>query len=308
MAVMGDRVYNKPYQDLWFSFLDTGAKAPGFAETDFFLNKANEHTELDTFRNYPHIGTRPLTEKSIRDTARTGEVFFGNGGFVNISVDRTPMGSVCRTAPGKRHVLSIEVYPPDHMRLGRIEVIGKHGAVLASRDFSGGILRYELPGRADPGYVLVRAFGAGDDPSGDPDHVRYLAVSNPVYLWPRDFQPAPRRTACAFHVKAASQWNGGALEFQTTGGQTIRRETIRPGVIRATVPADSRVVLSKAGLKSRMFYIAMENPAVEKNLSYLIDGEFRKDYPGLKKGELPPEAFHLSELERALRTFEFELK
>jgi hypothetical protein len=40
MAIMGDRVYNKPYQDLWFSFLDTGAKVPGFAETDFALNKA----------------------------------------------------------------------------------------------------------------------------------------------------------------------------------------------------------------------------------------------------------------------------
>ena len=309
MAVMGDRVYNKPYQNLWFSFLDTGAKAPGFAETDFFLNKANEHAELDTFRNYPHIGARTLTEQSIRDMARTGEVFFGNGGFVNISVDGIPMGSVCRTAAGKRHVLSVEAYPPEHGRLGRIEVIGKHGAVLASRDdFPGGILRYELPGRADPGYVLVRAFGAGDDPAGDSDHVKYLAVSNPVYLWPRGFQPAPRVTACAFHAGAASQWNGGVLEFQTTEGRTIRRETIRPGTIRETVPADSRVVLSKTGLAARMFYIAMENPAIERNLSYLINGEFRKDYPGLKKGEVPPEAFHLPEIERALRTFEFELK
>ena len=56
-----------------------------FAETDFFLNKANQHTELDTFLNYPHIGDRRLTETSIRDVARTGEVFVGNGGFVNIS-------------------------------------------------------------------------------------------------------------------------------------------------------------------------------------------------------------------------------
>ncbi len=31
MAVMGDRVYNKSYQDLWFSYLDLGGKVPGFA-------------------------------------------------------------------------------------------------------------------------------------------------------------------------------------------------------------------------------------------------------------------------------------
>jgi hypothetical protein len=309
MAVMGDRVYNTSYQDLWFSFLDTGAKAPGFAETDFFLNKANEHTELDTFRNYPHVGTRPLTEQAIRDVARAGEVFFSNGGFLDISVDGVPMGSVCRTALNKRHVLRIEVYPPEHARLGRIEILGKHGVVFAYKDnFPGGILQYELAGRTDPGYVVVRSFGAGDDPSGDPDHVKYLAVSNPVYLWPLSFQIKPPRTACTFHVSATSRWNGGSLEFQTTDGQLIRRERIHSGVIRRVVPADGRIVLSKTGLKSRMFYIAMENPAVEKNLSYLIYGEFRKDYPDLKRGVVPPEAFHILDLQRALSAFDYELK
>jgi hypothetical protein len=57
-----------------------------------------------------------------------------------------------------------------------------------------------------------------------------------------------------------------------------------------------------------MFYIAMENPAVEKNLSYLIYGEFRKDYPDLKRGVVPPEAFHILDLQRALSAFDYELK
>jgi hypothetical protein len=309
MAVMGDRVYNKPYQDLWFSFLDTGAKAPGFAETDFFLNKANQHSELDTFRNYPHIGDRRLTEQAIRDVARTGEVFFGNGGFLDISVDGVPMGSVCRTASGKRHKLRIEVYPPAEAKLGRIEIIGKHGTVIASKDnFPGGVLEYELPGRNDADYVVVRAFGAGDDPSHDPDHVRNLVVSNPVYLWPQGFQVKAARTACTFRIDAKSKWNGGSLEFQTTDGRLIRRERINPGVITGVVPANARILLSKEGLKPRMFYIAMENPEVEKNLSYLTYGEFRKDYPNLKKGMVPPQAFHLADLRRALSSIDYELK
>jgi hypothetical protein len=309
MAVMGDGAYNKSYQDLWFSFLDTGAKVPGFAETDFFLNKASQHTEVDTFRNYPHVGDRPLTEKVIRDVSRVGEVFLSNGSFVDVSVDNVPMGSVCRTAPNIHHKLRIEVYPPEHHRLGRVEIIGKHGAVIAAKEnFPGGTLEYELPGRDQPDYVVVRAFGAGDDPIRDPDHVKFLAVSNPVYLWPQGFRMEPARTACTLHVVAASAWNGGSLEFQTTDGRLIRREPIRPGVITASVPANSRIVLSKTGLKSRMFYIAMENPEVERNLTYLSSGEFRKDYPNLRPGAVPPQAFHLEALREAVRRFDYKLQ
>src|SRR5262249_9228645 len=151
-----------------------------------FLNKVSEHTELNTFRNYPHIGARPLTAQTIRDVAKSGDVFFGNGGFVNVSVDGVSMGSVVRTSPRMHHMLRIEVYPARNSRLGRIEIVGKHGTVLATKeDFSGGELKYELPGQSEPDYVVVRAFGAGDDPVHDPDHVRRLAISNPVYLWPQ---------------------------------------------------------------------------------------------------------------------------
>ncbi|HEY7095091.1 MAG TPA: hypothetical protein VH437_00070 [Terriglobales bacterium] len=309
MAVMGDRVYNKPYQDLWFSFLDTGDKVPGFAETDFFLSLVNRHSGLDTFRNYPHIGAREVTEQSIRDAARTGDVFFSNGGFVNVSVDGVPMGSVCRTALHKWHKLRIEVYPPEHKILGKIEIVGKHGMVIASKNhFAGGVLEYEMPGKAETDYVVVRVFGAGDDPDHDPDHVKYLAVSNPVYLWPEYFHPAAARTACTLHVASSSKWNGGLLEFQTADGRLIAREPIHPGVIQRSVPASSRVVLSKSGLATRMFYIAMENLEIEKDISYLRYGEFRKDYPNVPERGVPPEAFHLAHLRQVVRSFNYELQ
>jgi hypothetical protein len=309
IAVMGDRVYNKSYQDLWLSFLDTGAKVPGFAETDFFLNQVDAHNSLDTFLNHPHIGDRRLTEDAIRDVAKTGEVFFSNGGFVDISVDGVPMGSVCRTAPGKQHKLRIEVYPPPHEKLGRIEIIGKHGKILATKeDFPGGILEYLLPGRKAPGYVLVRAFGAGDDPVRNPDHVRYLAVSNPVYLWPEGFELTQARTLCRIHVPPDSNWNGGVLEFQTANGRMITGVPIRPGIIEKAVPANARILLKKSGVESKMFYIAMENPEVESDISYLTSGEFRKDYADLPQGVVPPQAFRLDDLRKAVRRFDYELK
>jgi len=309
IAVMGDRVYNKSYQDLWFSYLDMGGKVPGFAETDFFLNQVNQHNELDTFRNYLHIGNRPLTARAIDDVARSGEVFFSNGGFLNVSVDGVPMGSVVRTGQGKRHRLRIEAYPAPNRQLGRIEIIGKHGAVLLRKDkFSGGVLEYAIPGRSEPDYVVVRAFGSSDDPDHDPDQVRYLAVSNPVYLWPQGFHPEAARTSCKLRIASGSQWVGGALEFQTPDGQRIRRAPIHAGIISVSVPADSRIVLSKEGLQSRMFYIAMENADVEEDISYLYSGKFRNDYPGLSQSVVPPEAFRLESLRQALKRLEYEIQ
>jgi hypothetical protein len=201
------------------------------------------------------------------------------------------------------------VYPAPNSRLGRIEIIGKHGAVLGARDkFSGGVLEYEIPGRSEPGYVVVRAFGSGDDPDHHPDKVRYLAVSNPVYLWPQSFHPEPARTSCTVRIASGSKWIGGSLEFQTADGQRIRREPIRAGIISLSVPADSRIVLSKEGLQSRMFYITMENAEVENDISYLYSGEFRKDYPGLPQSVVPPKAFRLESLRRALKRFEYEIR
>ena len=57
-----------------------------------------------------------------------------------------------------------------------------------------------------------------------------------------------------------------------------------------------------------MFYIAMENARVEKEISYLTDGDFRKDYPNISQGVVPPQAFHLQSLRQALQRFEYEIK
>jgi hypothetical protein len=51
----------------------------------------------------------------------------------------------------------------------------------------------------------------------------------------------------------------------------------------------------------------MENIGIEKRLLYLTSGQFRNDYPNLKQGQVPPEAFHLDELREALKTFEYTI-
>ena len=308
IAMMGDRPFNKPYQDLWFYFLDTGSKVPGFAETDFFLNKASTKTKQETFLNHMHVGSRPVTEQNIRDVARRGELFASNGAFLTASVDGIPMGSVCRTAEGRHHRLRIEAYPEPGSSFSRIEVIGKRGALLAVKsDFQGGVLEYDVPGTKETSYVIVRAFGPSDHPDSAPDEVRQVAVANPVYFWPAQFQIQPARTECVLRVPERSRWSGGTAEFQQADGRLIERRRVVPGVIRIELPASARVVLTNHGQKDRMFFIAMENREVEKNLSYLTYAEFRRDYPRLIGSQLPPEVFHLAQLRKALQTFEYDL-
>ena len=310
MAVMSDRPYHVSYQKLWFHFLDTGAKVPGFAETDFALNKVTSRSAQQTFRNYMHISPGAISEQKIRESARKGETFMSNGGFLTVSVDGVSMGSVASTRAGKAHHVRIEAYPVEgQQKFSRVELIGKGGNVLATkRDFPGGVLTYEIPGRDEAHYLVVRAFGETDDPDADPAGVKYMAMSNPVYLHPQGFRIEPAKTDCAITVLKNSMWIEGIIEFQTAGGEVIAKQTIAPGIIRRTVPANARIVLRKPGTDERMFYIAMENVEVEKYLTYLSSGAFRKDYTGVLPSDVPPQAFRIPELREALRTFVYDLK
>jgi hypothetical protein len=308
LSIMSDRPFNSSAQNLWFSFLDTGAIVPGFAETDFFLNKASSRAARETFLNRMHMNGVPMTAEHIRDTAKAGDVFASNGAFLTISVDGVPMGLICPSAEGKLHHVRIEAYPLPGSHFSLIQLIGRHGAVLAAkRDFSGGVLEYELPGSGDATYVLARAFGPGDDPKAAPDRVQHAAVTNPIYLRPLGFQAPPVLTACSLAVPSTSRWIGGTIEFQQLEGTMIERRKVTPGTMHITLPANARILLKKPGQPDWNFSIAMENDAVEKLLLYLTSGRFRKDYPKLQQGQVPPEAFRLQELRRALATFNFKL-
>jgi hypothetical protein len=308
IAMMSDRPFNNAAQKLWLSFLDTGAVVPGFAETDFFLNKAATHSSLETFRNYMHLAGATITAGHLRDAARAGDSFASNGAFLTISVDGVAMGSICNTSAAKTHRVRVQAYPAPGSTFSLIQLIGLHGKVLAEiRDFPGGVLDFVLAGNNHPGYVLARAFGPGDDPVAAPDKVREAAITNPVYLHPPGFRISPPRTACSVKVPAAGRWVGGTIEFSRADGTPIKTQKISPGIIQITVPASARITLRKSGQRQMSFFIAMENAGVEKLLAYLTSGRFRNNYPNLRPGDVPAEAFHLDELKTALTRFDYTL-
>ena len=141
-----------------------------------------------------------------------------------------------------------------------------------------------------------------------PDQVREAAITNPVYLRPPGFHPAPAQTRCTLHVPGTSRWIGGTIAFQRNDGSVVKRQKVHAGVMRITLPANARIQLTRAGQADWSFTIAMENAAVEKLPSYLTSGEFRIDYPGLRPGEVPREAFRLMELKSALAEFDYTLQ
>ena len=100
---------------------------------------------------------------------------------------------------------------------------------------------------------------------------------------------------------------GGTIEFLQMDGTLIERRKVTPGVMNITLPANGRIRLRKPGQQDWNFSIAMENDAVENILAYLTSGAFRKDFPNLQPGEVPPQAFRLLEMKKALATFDYTL-
>ena len=304
-TVMGDRAFNQDYQRLWFHFLDTGAVAPGFAEMDSALNAGLKQFGHDLYLNYMPVGPNPSLEKIVA-SARACRSFASNGPLVTMEVDGRSMGTVVGTSRGQNHRLDITVYPaPDETAVGLIEIISNQGRVIAARNqFKGGRITYHLAGRSEPGYIVVRVFGEHDNPERT---VKYHAVTNPVYLHPAGFRSVAATTDCHIRIRSQSPWLGGSLEFQDPKGGTIRRRDVQEGNIEESVPADAQIVLRKSGIRDLRFSIALENEVVRKRLQYLMRGEFRHDYPNIRPGQVPIEAFGLAEIRQALRSFSYSI-
>lgn len=305
LTVMGDRAFHRDCQGLWLHFLDTGAIVPGFAETDAALNCGPGPAGAGLYLNYMPVGPTPSLTKIVA-SARSGRSFASNGPLVTLEVDGQPMGSVVETGRGKAHRLEITAHPaPDEQFVGRLEIVSNQGRTIAVREhLRGSRITYRLAGRSEPGYVVARVFGE-NTPAGEA--VKYHAVTNPVYLHPSGFHYGAATTACRIRFGPSSPWLGGGLEFQDPRGNSIGRQAVREGEVEESVPADSQVVLQKSGRRDLRFFIALENPAVQKRLLYLMHGDFRRDYPGIRPSQVPPEAFGLAGIRSALRSFSYTL-
>ena len=305
---MGYRALRPSYQELWFHFLDTGAKVPGFAENDCAHDTPKVPKSPRIYKNSFHLPDA-VSVDTIVNAAGKGASFSSTGAFASICVDGVPMGSVCETGRDRKHRLAIRAWPASgDACFSRLEIIGRGGAVLARAErFAGGRLEYEFAGDAHPGYIVVRGFGERDDPDDpDPRRISHLVITNPVYLHPRGFRVEPMKTDYTLEVTSDSPWLGGRLTFEEADGTPLESRDVRPGPIRLELPASARVRLERE-VRERVFYVAMENPPVQDLLRYLWAGGFRQDYPDAIGGVVPHQAWRLDEMRDALQNCRYRV-
>lgn len=305
MVVQGYDAFHRHYQSLWFNLLDHGAMVPGFAETDACFDRADLPGYDHVYMNYMKMrGT--LSKRKIVFAARKHAHFVSSGAFLTLAVGNVFMGGVLHRKIGDRVLARVEAYPvPGQTKISRMDLIGRGGKILATvENFSGGVVEFELTVNQLPDYVVARILGENDRiDAASQKAIRHAALTNPVYIQPPGFAFKPVATECTFKFSSGSPWHGGRMIMETADGTFIEENKIRAGAIDVTLPASSRVRLVNAGADEKMFYIAMANENLHRHLRYLHDGEFLKDFPGLKPGEVPPEAFRLPLVREAISVF-----
>jgi hypothetical protein len=307
MAVMGYNAVHRSYQALWFHLLDSGAVIPAFAETDQCHDNGALCRADSAHLNCLALGgnTDPA---HIVATARLGRNVCTTGPLLNLSVDGVGIGEICETAGGRSHTVTVDLQPaPGEDGLSRLELLGRGGTVLARiGPCAGGRYRCQIGGSDLSGYVVARAVGCNDDPDNPVQRdIRMAAISNPVYLRPRGFDVRAATTAYQLRIDSSSEWAGGCVQFETAAGDVIESGQARAGdVIGIDLPASARVRLVRDD-DERMFYIAMENTAVQPLLRYLWAGEFRAEHPECVGGQVPAACWRLPAMREALAAAAF---
>lgn len=303
LAVMGYDAFHRGYQQLWWALLDTGATVPGFAETDSCFDRSNLASDEIVLSNRLPLGERPSLA-GIVAAARRGNGFASSGPFLHLSVDGVEMGGAVATGRDHTHRVRITAHPaPGESALGRVDLIGRGGTVLASvGPFTGGTIEATVAGGDVPAWLVARAVGEHDDPATPRQKsIRHCALTNPVYLRPPGAGFAPALTDYRLEVRGDSPWLGGELSIEDASGAVLERGTIVPGAVARRLPAAARMSLV-AGERRRTFSLAMENPALQARLHYMWGGGFRRDFPTAVAGEVPVSAFQLDGVRDALAT------
>lgn len=303
ITVMGYDPCHRWYQKFWFHLLDTGARVPGFAETDACFDEANLLS-----RPAPLVSLFPLrqpfTAQDLTARARDGSALATSGAFLNLTVDDATPGQAVVTSRQHRHRVRVEAYPvPGESAMGRLELVTAGGAVAAAVDgFTGGFLEFECPGCAAPSYLIARVYGEKDDPAAPrQQQIRHFAITNPVYLQPRGDTFSAVQTELELRAASDSPWQGQRCRVENAAGEVLEETRLTTAAWARQVPANARLRLLDDKGQEELHYVAMENARVQARLRYLHDGEFLKDWPDLAPGEVPPEAFHLAEMRDALQ-------
>jgi hypothetical protein len=310
LVIMGYHPFRPQYQAVWFSLLDRGFRVPGVAEMDCGLSDPRVWERQMAMLNLVYSDSEIARVDQLVQGFKSGDIIASSGPFVELLVDDVRPGHVARTSPDRLHRVRLVVGSGSERGPGRVELLGRGGEVLWSRDdLPNGIFELEVPGLEERGYLIARVFGPGESSVGMHwRDVERIAVSNPVYLHPRNQSfTAPAGTVLTLHFKANSPHLGSEISFETATGHPLYRGVVREGVMREVLPASGRFTLLAPDGTRHTHYLINANPQLQTMQRYLYRGRFLQDFPDLEPGELPPFVWQFDRYAEAMQQLNLAL-
>ncbi|WFB36191.1 hypothetical protein P3T73_00225 [Kiritimatiellota bacterium B12222] len=307
MVVMGYHPYRTDYLNLWYDWLDLGAVIPAFAEMDAVHNRPTmySNSEQPTICAMRTASTDP---KDLTACAARGECVSTTGASLWLESDQVGMGGIHRLQSGDQVSLTLSAWPAQgESHFSRLQLIGKNGRIIQEwENFPGGQIQLQFEVQETPGYLLLLGFGPLDDPHIRPEkEIESLAISNPIYFQAPDWSYSPTRTQLRLSAGENSIYQG--QQVQAIDHQS---KIIWEGCLDQTheldLPGDASLRFPERRGDPDLF-LCMENAAVQEIIAYLWQGLFLDDYPDLQPGQVPPQAWKLDKLSRALQEQELIL-
>ncbi len=295
MVIMGYRSWRPEYMAVWFMMLDRGYRVTGVAEEDCGLSREQTWERQSALTNHVHVEGDDLSVAALTQGFAAGRLSATNGPMIDLAVDGQPMGSVASTTAGRAHRVKIWIDPMG--AVGRLDLVSRGGEVVWEQEVSGPMVAtIDIAGSDQRSYLVARFCADASRRDGA------AAVSNPVYLHPRgqSFEQ-PTQTRLRLKISEDSPFCGGKIHFEQADGEPIGSAKLSAGTVDESLPASGRFTLIAPDGATQTEYLINANDKLMALQRYLYRGRFLRDYPHLKSGEVPPEAWRFDAHVEAMR-------
>jgi|GEM_PF-1190690 len=331
IVVMGDHKDNLFYQNLWFNTLNLGYRLIPVAETDGNVAGGSLGNMALT---YSWTGKNSYDVNSLVENLRDGHTMLSGKAIMILTVDgKFPPGSVL-PADGKKHTIRVKVYSePAAGEYVSYLVLYRNGRVAEKLDFreqKRRFIKHEfIVSDTETAWYIVKSYGkvfpkndlqfdvmayAGQclqKPDNDYALNTGVSMTSPVF-----FNEAGRQAP----KPIISRIDGRILDHE---GQPLKNmlveiwnidhklaelTTDNHGGFTLEAPATIDVRFTLPNGQKEQQWLFYEYPPLLDFIEDTYTISWAKQYPGLKGGQMPWEAFHYDEIREVLKEIHWTIQ
>ena len=331
IVVMGDCKDNIFYQNLWFKILNLGYRLTPVAETDG--NVANGGMGRSSL-TYVWTGNSEFNMKQMTNNLIAGHSMLSGKAVMLLTVDgKLPPGSVL-PADGKTHTINVEVfsepYADEYISFVVLYRNGKVAEKLDFREQKKRMIKHEfVVNETETSWYLVKSYGKVFPENElqfdilayaekclyntESEYTKNTGISftAPVYFNSPGWEP-PKPVISMIHGKLTDQqgkpMKQASVEIWDFDKKINEVTTDDQGGFEIEAPAtiDIRFTLPDGSKEQQwLFY---EYPPLLDLVEDTYTISWAKNYPGLKGGQMPWEAFHYNEILEVLKEIHWTIR